>query len=104
MLGLSFNAVTSTACPLGNLSGTYLNLVIGVPHIHWLLGYQVNENEFIFDDEPIKAELNGISLTEPAVISFLRDYIEIGIQNIQIQDDYGTINPLKSHNGEEDHD
>ena len=103
-VGVEFQRSHIDRMPLGNLSGTYLNLVIGVPHIHWVLGYQVNENEFIFDDAPIKAELNGISLTEPAVISFLRDYIEIGIKNIQIQDDYGTINLLTSHNGEEDHD
>lgn len=72
--------------PLGNLADTYLSLVLGAPHVHWLLSYQVNGNVFVFDDEPIKEELDGISLTEPAVISFLRDYIGVGISNIQLEE------------------
>ncbi len=80
--------------PLGDLSETYLSLVLGAPQIHWLLTYKVDGKEFVFDDEPIKKELDGISLTEPAVINFLREYIEVGIENIQLEEDQGTINPL----------
>ena len=86
--------------PLGDLTSTFLGLVIGAPHIHWVLGYRLNQNEFVFDDEPIKKELDGVALSEPAVIRFLQDYFEVGIKNIQLEKDDNS-NPLTSQNGEE---
>ena len=68
--------------PLGDLSSTYLNLVVTNPTIHWLLKYQMNDREFVFDDEPIKAELEGIALTEPAILNYLRETIETGINEV----------------------
>lgn len=68
--------------PLGDLSSTYLNLVIANPSIHWILKYKVDDREFVFDDEPIKAELQGIEFTEPPILSYLRETIETGIQEV----------------------
>lgn len=68
--------------PLGDLAGTYLNLVIANPSIHWLLKYRVDNREFVFDDEPIKAELQGIELTEPPILRYLRETIETGILEV----------------------
>jgi hypothetical protein len=69
--------------PLGNLAGTFLSLLIAYPHIHWTFRYWANEQDFEFDDAPIKKELEGISLTEPDVLSFIRQMIETGIADIQ---------------------
>lgn len=69
--------------PLGDLVGTILNLVVAYPHIHWLFGYRANGQKFVFDDAEIKKTLEGISLTEPAILSFLREYLESGIYSIQ---------------------
>ncbi|MHC1741230.1 MAG: ATP-binding protein [Anaerolineaceae bacterium] len=68
--------------PLGNLADTYFHLVIANPAIHWLLLYRVDEKVFDFDDEPIKKELEGISLTEPSILAYLRETLETGIQAI----------------------
>lgn len=65
--------------PLGNLADTYLHLLIANPTIHWIFTYQVDERIFELDDAPIKAELEGISLTEPDVLNYLRQTIETGI-------------------------
>jgi hypothetical protein len=69
--------------PLGDLSATILTLVIGNPNINWVFRYIVNQKEFIFDDQPLKKELDDISLSDPLVIAFVRDMIETGIQSIQ---------------------
>ena len=69
--------------PLGDLSGTMLHLVIGHPNVHWLFQYQVDDNAFTFDDGPIKAELEGIPLTEPKVLTFLREMLEEGVGRVQ---------------------
>jgi hypothetical protein len=39
----------------------------------------MNKETFEFDDEPIKEALAGVSLTEPAVMRFIRETIEEGI-------------------------
>ena len=43
----------------------------------------LNGAEFIFDDEPIKRALDGIPLTEPDVLTFIRVSLERGIANVQ---------------------
>jgi len=66
--------------PLGDLTSTILSLVIGFPQVHWTFTYLGNGNEFIFDDRPVKEELEGISLCEPEVLQCLREMISEGIQ------------------------
>jgi hypothetical protein len=70
--------------PLGNLVNTYLGLIVGTPQIHWVLIYKVNSEEFVFDDQPIKEELQDVPLSDPEVIKFIRNVLEEGIHNIQL--------------------
>ena len=74
--------------PLGNLPSSFLNLLVGFPQINWVFIYRVNENLFEFDDLLIKKELDGISLSEPAVLSFLRKELEFGFENLQPEKEY----------------
>jgi hypothetical protein len=75
--------------PLGDLSSTMLTLFVAYPEIHWLFDYKMiptngkPEEKFVFDTQPIMAELGDMSLTEPAVLAFIREYIESGIANVQ---------------------
>jgi hypothetical protein len=69
--------------PLGDLAGTMFALVVGWPKVHWVLHYRIDDDHFTFDDAPIKQELQDIPLTEPAVLTFLRDYLQEGIRSVQ---------------------
>jgi hypothetical protein len=68
---------------LGDIVNTITILVIGYPDIHWIFRYEYNEVMFEFDDEFFKSELGDISLSEPTVISFLRDHLREGIAGVQ---------------------
>jgi anti-sigma regulatory factor (Ser/Thr protein kinase) len=70
--------------PLGDLSGTFLTLLIGEPEISWIFEYRVDGEIFQFESAPIIRELNGIPLTDPTVLSFLRELLETGIKNTQL--------------------
>lgn len=70
--------------PLGDVSTTFLNLMIAHPVIHFIFRYVVGSEEFFLDDETIKSELQDVSLTEPVVLNFLRNLFESGVQKIQI--------------------
>ncbi|HZU86458.1 MAG TPA: ATP-binding protein [Anaerolineaceae bacterium] len=61
--------------PLGNLADTLLTLLIGSPEIQWLFHYRVNAANFTFDSQPIMEELEGVLLTEPIVLAYLREVL-----------------------------
>jgi hypothetical protein len=69
--------------PLGDLPGTYLTLLVSSPEIHWIFKYQVDDQTFIFDDAPVKAELEGVSLSEPGILAFLREMLTSGVASVQ---------------------
>jgi len=60
-----------------------LTLVVGFPKVHWLFTYQANGEEFVFDSEPILRELGDVPLTEPAILSFLREVLCEGVRRVQ---------------------
>ena len=74
--------------PLGDLANTMITLIIGSPEVHWRFKYQVNTETFEFDDEPIKEQLEGVPLSEPAVLRFIREYLEDGIAGIKPAAEY----------------
>jgi anti-sigma regulatory factor (Ser/Thr protein kinase) len=76
--------------PLGDLSSTFLTVLISHPAIHWLFVYRVtdregNSRDFIFDDAELKIELGDLPLTEPEVLTFVRGRLEEGIEALSPQ-------------------
>ncbi len=67
--------------PLGDIVTTILHLIVANPDVHWLFYYQYNDQIFIFDDEPIKNELKDLPLSEPSILSCLREMLQSGIED-----------------------
>ena len=59
------------------------------PKIHWIFDYEaippngMPEEKFVFDTQPVMADLGDIPLTEPVVLTFIREYIEGGVARVQ---------------------
>jgi hypothetical protein len=70
--------------PLGDLAGTFLSLLIAVPQVNWVFEYRVDYQTFFFESAPIVNELDGIPLTEPSVLGYLRDALEKGVSEVQL--------------------
>ena len=85
--------------PLGDLSTTMLTLFVAYPKIHWLFDYEaipsngMPEEKFVFDTQPIMADLGDMPLTEPAVLTFIREYIESGVARVQAASDIKSTIP-----------
>lgn len=85
--------------PLGDLSATMLTLFVAYPKIHWLFDYEaipsngMPEEKFVFDTQPIMADLGDMPLTEPAVLTFIREYIESGVARVQAASDIKSTIP-----------
>lgn len=72
--------------PLGDLAATLLALIVSSPEIHWLFHYKVNQDAFVFDDAVVKDQLDGLPLSEPSVLHFLRTFLDSGIAQLQPAD------------------
>lgn len=83
LLGVDFQLSHIDRMPLGDLVCTGLNLVIANPDIHFIFTNRINGDESIFDDEPIKKELDGIPLSDPLVIGYIRNELENVMHNHQ---------------------
>lgn len=64
--------------PLGDVAGTFLSLLIAHPEIHWQFHHHLRTADgslsaFDFDDAPIKETLDGLPLTDPDVLAYLRE-------------------------------
>ena len=76
--------------PLGDLSSTFLTLLISHPQIDWTFLYRVTDTnkqsrDFLFESAELKSELGNISLTEPEVLTFLRGIFEEGMDEVALQ-------------------
>jgi len=69
--------------PLGNLAETFFTLSVGCPEVHWRFIVRCDQQEFEYDDAMIKQELEGIPLTEPAVLEYIKELLENGIATLQ---------------------
>jgi anti-sigma regulatory factor (Ser/Thr protein kinase) len=90
LVQVSFQFSHIDRMPLGDLAGTYLTLLIANPEVDWdfqhqsMIGKVDQENKsFDFDSRVVKKELDGISLCEPEILGFLRDYFYQGISTIK---------------------
>jgi hypothetical protein len=76
--------------PLGDLSSTFLTLLISHPQIDWTFLYRLTDKnkqsrDFLFESAELKSELGDISLTEPEVLTFLRGLFEEGLEAVALQ-------------------
>ncbi|MCL4507851.1 MAG: ATP-binding protein [Chloroflexi bacterium] len=69
--------------PLGDLIGTWFELLVAWPQIHWIFRYRASGGEFLFDDAPIKKELGDVSLSEPSILTYLRETLQEGVKSVQ---------------------
>jgi hypothetical protein len=76
--------------PLGDLSSTFLTLLVAHPQLDWTFLYRVTDRnkasrDFLFESAELQDQLGDIPLTEPEVLAFVRGMIEEGIEAIALQ-------------------
>ncbi|HSO26664.1 MAG TPA: ATP-binding protein [Anaerolineales bacterium] len=70
--------------PLGDLSSTFLTLLVAHPQIDWRFLYRAVPasaavHEFEFESRPVVETLGGVSLTEPEILAYLREMFRSGV-------------------------
>ncbi len=74
--------------PIGDLAGTMQSLVLGSPvKPDFVLSYAMDGREFQFDTREIRQALGGVSLSEPAVLSWIKEALDEGIREVDTAPD-----------------
>ena len=68
--------------PLGDIAETLVVLIAGNPQVDFLFTYIRNGNSFSLDTRQIKEKLDGVPITSSPVLSFLREYIQTSLRDI----------------------
>lgn len=68
--------------PLGSMSETMAALILCNPSIEFVYRHQYKDQTFTLDTREIKAQLGEVPIDHPDVISFIRQYVEEGINEL----------------------
>jgi anti-sigma regulatory factor (Ser/Thr protein kinase) len=72
--------------PLGNIASSLISLILGNPGADFVYDHRFNEGSFTLDTRELKKELDGVPLSHPEVVKFLRQSINDGLKEIGVQD------------------
>lgn len=69
--------------PLGDIASTVSSLIQCNPDINFVYTHRTIHGEFCADTREFRAVLDGVPLSRPEVVSFIREYIEEHLQEIK---------------------
>lgn len=61
--------------PLGDMAGTMVTLIQGSPEIDFVFTHRIEDREYTFSTREIREIMEDISLAEPEVLQWVREYI-----------------------------
>lgn len=68
--------------PIGDITDTMITIISANPNIRFVLLIDSIKGEFKLDTEEINIKLDGVKINEFAVLEWLKEYINEGINNI----------------------
>jgi hypothetical protein len=68
--------------PLGDMAGTLLSLIVGRSDVDFIYRQKSKDDDFTLDTRDIKAAIEDIPLSDPDVLTFLRDNIREGLAEL----------------------
>ena len=73
--------------PLGDIAQTLLTLIIGHPEVEFFYAHRVDNSEFSLDTAEIKAQLDGVPIQAPEVLTILKNHIKEGLDQLRRQNE-----------------
>lgn len=71
--------------PMGDIASTLCGLIRSYPAIRFKYKHKIESNEFYFDTEEIKAQLEEVSIETPEIIRFIKELITSNIEELESQ-------------------
>ncbi len=71
--------------PMGDLPGTLSLLVSGNPDVDFSFVHRIAQQEYIFDSRAVKGVLDGVEITQPSVVKFIKEMIKENLLEIGVE-------------------
>lgn len=68
--------------PMGDIAGTMVTVIAANPEVAVRYEHRVDGRGFVLDTDEIKAQLEDVPISDPAVVRWIREYITEGISNV----------------------
>jgi len=68
--------------PIGNIGDTFFGLILDRPDINYRLSFINGENLFVLDCEELRNKMDGVSLNELSICTWIKEWIEEEKKNI----------------------
>lgn len=68
--------------PLGNMIDTIVNTVVGHPELDLIFIHRAGEKSLVFNAAELRRELEDVPLNNPAVITWIRNYLTDGYRDL----------------------
>ena len=69
--------------PMGNLGEMVMACIQANENTRYLMEYKTDVSKFVFDSNEIKKELDGVSLVEPEILLWIKEYVNQGIMQVK---------------------
>lgn len=66
--------------PMGDLAGTVVLTASAYPDIHFIFHYKNDHVDYTFDTDEVNEALDGMSIQDPEIITYLREMVEENIK------------------------
>jgi len=64
--------------PLGDMGSTIVSLLVSNPELNLTYRFSFDDYSFTFDAVQIREVLQGVSITEPSVLNWIKEYVNQG--------------------------
>lgn len=68
--------------PLGDIGATLITIMAGNANLHLKYRHVFNGQQFFFDTEEIKENLDNIPLNNPQILDWIKNYLQENLHNI----------------------
>lgn len=69
--------------PLGDIGATIVTIIAGNKNLHLRYKHVFDGQEFLFDTEEIRGNLDGVPLDNPLVLDWIKSYLEENFSKLQ---------------------
>lgn len=68
--------------PLGDIGETVGMLIYESPDLHYIVTLKTSEDEFVFDTDEVREQLEGTPINDFEIVQWIKEYINEGVSNI----------------------
>jgi hypothetical protein len=79
----TFQASHIDTKPFGDIPQTLISLIIGHPGVDLIYRHSTENEEYSMSTKDIKAQLNGLSIDSPEVLTIIKQHIKEGIASLR---------------------